>query len=180
MSVDFAFTIETEQLAKGLRPSKRVSRDSKYLTESTGAVGRDNVLSAVDELTRIDTSDITDAFPFPQLFVFIDLVIVCSKTKIYEWVSEALVEKIEVTAESTWSAVDFYGYVYMSNGEVAVVRNPDTGVYTETTDLPTANSILNYNGQVMIGAPGTNVLGVNSTLPSSVFSLTLSQEGSWV
>ena len=179
MSTNLNFTIEAEQLAKGLRPSSRTPRDKKYLVESKGATGRDGVLAAVEELTRIDTSEITDAFPFPQLFVFTNIIIVCSSTKIYEWLGSALVEKLEVTAGSTWSAVDFYSYAYLSNGKVAVVRDYGTGEYSITTDLPTANCILNYNGQVVIGAPDVTIPGVSLLFNASVFDLTLSQLGDW-
>lgn len=179
MAGAFSFVIEAEQLSRGLRPSKRVARNSKYLIESKGAVGRDGVLAAIDELTRMDTSGIKDVFPFPQLFVFTNMIIVCSSTKIYEWVDGALVEKLEVTAGSTWSAVDFYSYAYLSNGKVAVVRDYGTGEYSITTDLPTANSILNYNGQVVIGAPDVTIPGVSLLFNASTFDLTLSQEGLW-
>ena len=148
----FTFTIPADQLAKGLRPSKRVPRNAKYLVESKGAVGRNGVLSAVNELVRIDTSLITDSFPFPQLFVFTNLIIVCGQTKIYELTDSGLVEKLTVAAGSTWTAVDFYDYFYISNRKVAVVRNADTKEYTESVELPVGNSILNYNGQVIVGA----------------------------
>ena len=79
----FSVTIDTSKLSKGLRPSKRMPRNSGFLVECKGAVGRDNVLQTLDELTRIDTSVITDAYPYPQIFVFTNLIIVCSQTKIY-------------------------------------------------------------------------------------------------
>jgi len=60
-----------------------------------------------------------------------------------------------VAAGQTWAAVDFYDYIYMSNGAVAVVRDPNTGTFSTTTDQPTAVAICNYNGQVMIGSPGS-------------------------
>jgi len=179
MAKPFTFTIEADQLARGLRPSKRVARNSKYLVESKGAVGRDGILSAIDALTRMVTGTITDTFPFPQLFVFTNMIIVCSQTKIYEWVGGALVLKLTVAAGSTWTAVDFYSYVYMSNGKVAVVRSADTGEYSETTELPTGNSILNYNGQVVVGSPDTTIPGVSLLIDASTFALTLSQQGSW-
>jgi len=127
----------------------------------------------------MDTSDITDTFPFPQLFVFTNMIIVCSSTKIYEWVGGSLVEKLEVTAGSTWSAVDFYSYAYLSNGEVAVVRDYGTGEYSITTDLPTANTILNFNGQVVIGAPDANVSGASLLFKADPFEVTVSQHGAW-
>ena len=179
MSQAFSFPIEAEQLIAGLRPSKRVPRNAKYLTESKGALGRDGALSSIDELTRIATTEITDGFPFPQIFVFTTMIIVCSKTKIYEWVVGALVEKLVVSAGYTWSAVDFYEYVYMSNGKVAVIRDSGTRAYSITTDLPTANAILNYNGQVIIGAPDIEIPGAGTIISADVLSLTITQRGSW-
>lgn len=140
------------KLAKGLRPSKRMPRNSGYLTQCIGAVGRDGVLQALDQFSRLATGD-TDSFPYPQLFVFTNMIIVCSSTKIYEWVSSALVEKLEVAAGSTWCALDFVDYVYMSNGMVAVVRDAGTKTYSITSELPTSMAACNFNGQVLLGAP---------------------------
>ena len=145
--------IDAGELSRGLRPSKRMPRNSKFLTECSGAVGRDGVLSVLDEVTRIATTAITDDFPYPQIFVFTNVIIVCSSTKVYEWVSSALVEKIEVSAGSTWVALDFNDYIYLSNGNVAVVRDAWDKTYSETTDLPTAMAACNFNGQVILGAP---------------------------
>ena len=128
MSKAFSVTIKSNELARGLRPSRRVPRNSGFLVTCVGATGKDGTLSALDEITRIDTSDITDVFPYPQIFVLTNMIIVCSSTKIYEWTG-SLVEKLEVTAGSSWTVVDFYNYVYMSNGAVVVVRDPATGVY---------------------------------------------------
>ena len=177
---DFTFTIAAEELAKGLRPSAKSPRDKKFLVEAVGAVGRDGVLAAIDELTRMDTSEISDAFPFPQLFVFTNFIIVCSSTKIYEWNSGSLTLKHTATVQkSIWTAVDFYDYVYMSNGAVAVVRDATLGTYSETTDLPTTTSILNYNGQVIVGAPDTYVPGVNLSMLADELDITLTQHGDW-
>ena len=149
----FSFTITSEQLSKGLRPSKRVPRDSGFLTKCSGAVGRDQVLQILDEYSRIDTSTISDGFPFPQIFMFTNLIIVCSATKIYEWVASSLVEKIEVASGGRWAAMAIYNSVYMSNGVVAVIKDPTSFAYSTTSDLPIFSSICNYNGQIMISAP---------------------------
>jgi len=58
-----------------------------------------------------------------------------------------------VTAGIAWSAVDFYDYIYMSNGKVAVRRRATDGLWEIAADLPIASGIVNFNGQVMIGAP---------------------------
>lgn len=151
----FSFTIGTDELARGLRPTKRASRNSKFLVECNGAVALDGVLQVLNDLEddRIDTSAITDGFPYPQIFVFRNLIIVCGETKIYELVSGALSLKLTVAAGITWSAVDYHDFVYMSNGKVTVRRNATDLTWEETTDYPIASAICDYNGQIFIGAP---------------------------
>jgi hypothetical protein len=61
--------------------------------------------------------------------------------------------KLTVTTGSTWTAVDFFDYIYLSNETVTVVRSTN-GTYALTTDFPTANAICNFNGQVIVGSPG--------------------------
>ena len=177
MANEFSITINSQQLSRGLRPSKRVPRNSQYLIECKGAVGRDGTLQVIDQLTRIATTAITDAFPYPQIFVFTNVIIVCSQTKIYEWVSGALVLKLTVTAGSTWTAVDFFDYVYMSNGKVAVIRDATSKVYSTTTTLPTAASICNFQGQVLVGAPDTVIPGASLTMKADPIILTTTQLG---
>ena len=180
MSKDFTFTVSSDQLTRGLRPSKRAPRDSKFLVESKGAIGQDGVLCAIDQLTRTATAEVTDAFPFPQLFVFTNLIIVCGRLKIYELTSGSLSLKYTATTGgSTWTAVDFYNYVYLSNGREAVTRNPDTGVYSLSSTLPKAMSLCNFNGQVIVGAPDAVVDGASLSMKAGVLELTVSQQGSW-
>lgn len=147
----FTLSIESEQLSKGLRPSKRLQRDSNFLTVCNGAVGRDGVLCTIDQLTRMVTDVIVDGFPYPQVFVLTSMIIVCGLTKIYELVEGVLIEKLTVTAGNTWSLVDFNDYVYMSNGMVAVTRSAADKTYSLSTTLPVANAICNNNGQIIIG-----------------------------
>jgi len=156
---EFSITIDSKELSRGLRPSKRMPRNSKLLVECTGAVGRDEVLQILDELTRMDTDfasegfDPLPPFPFPQIFGFVNLIIVCTQTVIYEWIDSALVEKLDIEEDnsgSTWCAVDFHEFVYMSNARVAVVRSVLTGAYSITTDQPVAMSMCDYHGQVLI------------------------------
>ena len=180
MAKAFNITIDAKTLAKGLRQSKRMPRNSGFLTVCDGATGKDGTLSALEELTRIDTSVITDVFPYPQIFVLTNMIIICSSTKIYELVGDDLVEKLEVEAGSSWVAVDFYNYVYMSNGKVAVIRSSDTGIYSETSDLPTASSMDDFNGQVIIGSPDEIIPGIGLLINAGVFETTLVQLGDWV
>ena len=202
---NFLLKIDSGDLSKGLRPSRRAPRNSGYLTQCDGAVGRDGVLQVLDQLTKMDVTSsevtgtdakiytcklnhtsaadnrpitganyatywelkgstggvwvidttykalIADGFPYPQIFVFTNMIIVCSATKIYEWVAGALVLKLTVTTGDTWSCVDFHDYIYMSNGVVAVIRDAMDKTYKVVTDLPVAKAICNFNGQVVVG-----------------------------
>jgi len=175
----FTLSIGSDSLAKGLRPSSKLPRNNGYLITCDGAIGKDATLATLDEVTRIATSTITDVFPYPQIFVFTNMIIVCSSTTIYEWVNSALVPKLVTTAGSTWSAVDFYDYVYMSNGTVAVVRSATDKTYSETTDLPTSMAACNFNGQMFIGAPDLSGLGANLTVNAGAGTATLTGTGEW-
>lgn len=153
----FTHTIGSEELSRGLRPSKRVPRNSKFLVDSIGAVGKDKVLQVIDDLEndRIDSlTDITDGFPYPQIFVFTELILVCGETEIFEWDGSTLTSVIgPVAAGELWSALDFFNFIYLTNGTVSIVRDPNTGVYSTTTDYPIARASCNYNGQVFVGSP---------------------------
>ena len=150
----FVYNLGSAELARGLRNSKRVPRNGKFLVECVGAVGLDNVLQVIDDLEndRIDTSAILDTFPFPQIFVLTKMIIVCGKTEIFEYVGGSLVSKIAaLTTGQLWSVVDYFEFVYMSNGVVSVLREPTSGVYSITAVQPVAGAICDFNGQVVIG-----------------------------
>lgn len=165
-------------LARGLRPSARAARNTVFLVESVGMVGRDGVLSAIDELSRLSTSDITDTFPFPQIFVCTHVILICGRVKIYELVSGSLSEKIEATVGGgRWCCMDFDDYIYLSNGEVAIIRSTTDKSYSETSDLPTATGALNYNGQMMITAPDVSGLAANLVAIASPITVTTTLHG---
>lgn len=148
----FAFNIDGESLSKGLRPSKRIARNSKFMVECVGAVGKDKVLSVLEDLEsgRIDTSIITDSFPYPQIFVLVNFILICGSTEIYTYDGSTMTLQIDVgTSGLTWSVVESYDYIYMSNCAVAVVRDPLSGTFS-ISNLPAARAMCNYNGQVII------------------------------
>ena len=155
----FTFTVKAKELSRGLRPAKQNPRDNDFLVTCVGAVGKNEVLQVPDELVRLATGLIKDGFPFPQIFVFINMIIVCGLTKIYEWDGTTLELKYTApNAGGVWSAVDFYDYAYLSNGKIAVVRKSSDYTYDDSTPLPSATAICNYNGQVIIGAPNATGL----------------------
>src|SRR4030067_85186 len=152
----FTFRVDSGELARGLRPSKRSPRNTKFMIQCVGAVGLDNVLQVIDDLenNRIDTiATILDAFPYPQVFVFTNLILICGRQDIYEYDGTLTHVLGPITAGQLWSAVDFFRFIYMTNGAVSVLRDPDSGAYSTTAIQPVANTICNFNGQVIIGAP---------------------------
>lgn len=136
----------------GLRPSKRSARNKDFLTECYGAVGLDDVLQVLDNLqsSDIDTSALAGvAFPYPQLFVLSNVILVCTSTKIYEYASASLILKYTAAAGDPWEVVDFHSYLYLSNRVAAVVKNSMTGVYAAST-LYLTRAMCNFNGQVIV------------------------------
>lgn len=175
---NFTATIPSDKLVRGLRPSKRTPRNEGYLTQAQGAVGQDGVLQAIESLTRLATATITDAFPFPQIFVFTNVIIVCGLKKLYEWDGSTLTLKYTATtASGPWTAVDFYDCVYLSNGVEAVVRDAGKKTYAIDTDLPAAYALCNFNGQVLAGAPDVGGLGAKLVMPDGTVTATCSVTG---
>lgn len=152
----FTLNIQASSLARGMRPHKSARRNEEYLIECVGAVGLDGVLQVLEDISenQLDTAVIADGFPYPQIFVFTNLTLVCGETDIYEDVAGVLTHRIgPVAAGCPWSAVEFFDFIYMSNGVVTVVRHAEDGTFEVVTDHPTASAICNFNGQVLVGAP---------------------------
>jgi len=149
----FTFEIGPEDLSRGLRPRKTLPRNEKFLVECFGAIGYERALQTIEDLSDliVDTSLITDGYPFPQIFCFTNHTIVCGHFDIYELVGGSLELKFSGPGGIRWTAVDFNDFIYLTNDKVSVVRNPD-GTY-ELSDLPFGTSLCNFNGQVLIGAP---------------------------
>lgn len=96
----FTYVINSDDLAKGLRPSKHVPRNSRFLTECNGAIGLDSVLQALEDLSEnvVDTSALAGLqFPFPQLFNLNGVVIVATESEIYELINGVLDLKLTIS-----------------------------------------------------------------------------------
>lgn len=172
----FSHKIKGADLSKGLRRSKRNPRNTGFSIVCNGAVGKDGILQTIEEVTRMATSTITDTFPFPQLFVFTNLIIVCGLKKVYEWTG-SLSLKHTASPGGLWSAVDFYDYIYLSNGVEAVVRSASTGAYSISSSLYKASAMCNYNGQVILGAPDTVGEGASLNMVADVGEIELTAHG---
>ena len=168
---DFNYPI-TEHLKKGLAVTYN-PRNVPFLVESIGAFPYEGKLQAIKEFERIDTSSLGAlSFPYPQLFVFSDSILVCTQTKIYELVDNALVLKIEnLPAGQTWSAVDFKTYIYLTNAMCVVEKNSQNGVYALNITLPFGMCVCNYNGQILLGSPNTPKPVIETKLPLIIMSV---------
>lgn len=154
---DFTYPI-TKHL-QGLAPVRNV-RNNPYLIEAIGAVPYEGVLEAVEQFSRIDTSALTTSFPYPQLFVLSDVIVVCNQTAIYELSSSTLTLKISgLTAGVTWSLVDFKTFLYFTNGKIAVKKDSQTNLYSIDSSLPFGTALCNFNGQVFLGSPNCQASG---------------------
>jgi hypothetical protein len=153
LDTGFSMFLDSKDVSKGLRPSSRSPRNTEFDIVCSGVIGRDGVLARQESMTRIDTSVITDAFPYPQIFVFPELIIIFGSTKIYEYNGTTLTLKLTVTAGNLWSCVAKGLYAYMSNGVVSVERSPESGVYALASDVPIVESICDFNNQIIVGAP---------------------------
>lgn len=150
----FTDSISGDELAKGLRTSEKAARNTKFLIECVGGVGIDGIMQVIDDLesNRIDTSALTGGFPYPQIFIFPNIIIVCDEDTIYEYDGAALSDVIgPVTIGNIWTVVGIHDFVYLSNGEVAIVRSPTSGIYELVSDQPVAEALCNYNGQILAG-----------------------------
>jgi len=144
-------------MSKGLRPSKRLPSNNSMMVECKGAVGRDGSLSSIPQITRNSLFDdalvVQGDFPFPQILISDNLIVVCNRTSLLEYKSGSLSLKFDASDYSggrwSWSASG--GYAYLSNGVVSVERDPLTELYSISTKLPKAMAICNYNGQTIIG-----------------------------
>lgn len=159
----FSYTIR-EPLAKGLAPNLN-PRNLPMLTDSIGAFPFNNILQALQTFTTIDVTSILGggslAFPYPQMFVTDNFVIVCTQTVIYEWSGSSLTAKTgTLTAGIPWSCLDFKDYIYLTNGKVAVTRNAASKAYAVDATVPFATCCCNFNGQVLLGSPNKAVTSI--------------------
>lgn len=174
MAKPFSVVLNADQIKVGLRKSSRSPRNTGAMAECAGMVGNNGVLAAVAELTQLDTSFITEEFPFPQFFVLTNLIIVCDSKHIYEWNGSSFVLKYTATnSNGLWAIGDYYEFLYLSNGIDSVTRDPVTKAYEVSTTLPTFSAICNFNGQTIIGNPDTGASYLTFCAYDGNFSLVI-------
>ena len=148
----FALMLEREDLTKGLKPKGTVARNEKFLEELTGGFVHENQLQSLDLLSRTSIGALSFTFPWPQLLVLPNLILLCGPTKIYERVGTSWTLRKTASVEgSLWACVAFEDYLYLSNGKVVITRSTG-GTWAEVTTLPKAMALCNFNGQVFAGS----------------------------
>jgi len=146
----FTLTLFNDSLSKGLRSKVSNIRNNDGMELLQSLVGKDGVLQAIDDISCIDIGTITATFPYPQIYVLSNFILLFTSTQIYELNNTTWELKLTTSAKELWQVVDFITYLYISNNEVAVIRNSLTQEYS-ISSLPAANALCNYNGQVLIG-----------------------------
>lgn len=146
-------------LNRGLAP-KNNPRNNPLLVDSTGMFVNSGALESVEEFTRMTLpSGESFTFPYPQLFVLSDFIVLCNEDKIWEWGGSSWILKRKwLTPGTTWTCVDRKNYLIFSNMQVTVTRNPISGVYDIDTDLP-YGSYGDFNGQLCVGSPNVPASG---------------------
>ena len=113
-------------------------------------------------VNRLSLSTETVTFPYPQIFICRDTVIVCSQTEIYELISGVLVRRASnLTAGTTWSVVDFERLIMLSNSKVLVTRDAESLAWSEYSGstLPTFTAACNFKGQLLVGGADVGASG---------------------
>jgi hypothetical protein len=164
-----------EFIKKGLAPNKN-KRNNPMLILSEGMFPYEGVLQSVRDFTdnQIDfhigdylvtdsgnyiTRDdgikiVTDTvqFPYPQIWVLTDVIVVAMQSTIMELEGSTLVSKIDgITAGDTYTLLDYYTFIYMSNGVEAITKNPLSSDYTVNSTVPIARASCDFNGQAILG-----------------------------
>lgn len=147
----FTYTISGDALVAGLPKAKGQTRNSPGLEEIAGMAVVDGQLQALPDLVQLATAEIADGFPYPQLFVLANLVLIMGENTIYEYSAAGLTLKYTGTADSLWNVADFNTYIICSNGTDVVVRDGLSGTYSTSAAIPACHGLCNYNGQLMIG-----------------------------
>jgi hypothetical protein len=137
-------------------------RNKPLLTQSTGAMIYEGLLSSVQDLTafQMDLSYYQDPahggpilWPYPQLFTLSDVIVICLETIILEQEGASLIKKLDglPSLGYGWCLLDFHNYVYLSNGATAVTRDPLTMKYAIDSTVPICMAACDFNGQVLLG-----------------------------
>lgn len=142
--------------------------DALHLSPYIG--GLKNNLEGLIDLLSLDQNILQKQsnFPYPQLFVLTDLVLLCYPGEIYEVNNPQRPEQFYKVFETPkvakpWTVADFGTYLVLSNGACRVQKDPSTKAYTEILNdprFPNAEVFAAFNGQCLAGGIDNNWTGI--------------------
>lgn len=152
----FAVNLDSETLLKGLRTHSNQPRNKPGLETLKGVMGKDGTLQRIfaSDFTRITGANIdTGNHPFPQIYRLNKHFIICNVASIVEYDGNTWNTKISGLTPSAypWYVASSYDWIYLTNGTVAVIRNPETNTYALSTSAPVGLGVCNFNGQIIVG-----------------------------
>jgi len=156
----FAQSIKTDDLVSGLAQEKNIARDTKFLAQSSFAVGYAGALATVPDLSEKQIISPVTYWPFPQLEQLARVTFVLTHNAIYA--KEGNYLSLLWSGESTfnrWSVADFLNFVLFSNGKEVLEYHRDTNSIIPSlkyninndTGCPAFKACINYNGQLLLG-----------------------------
>ena len=145
---------------KGLVPKENI-RNSLFLTESLGAFPYQGVLITSENFSanQIDASALACTFPFPQIFVLSEVILICTPTAIYEYPDLTTPKISGLTTGTLWSVADYKRFILLTNSQVVVKKDSGTGLYSIDTTRPAGTCIADFNGQMFLTSPNRAVVG---------------------
>jgi hypothetical protein len=137
--------------SNGLRPKEELSQNPAYLSQATNIYLSEDGCFDAEKFTRTFALD-EDA----QIFPTYKGVFVLTKDTLYGYENAILTQLLTgLIKGGLWSVADFGDYILFTNGEVNLVRNPTTGIFTTDngTVFPLARCICAHRGRLILGGP---------------------------
>lgn len=166
-------------IVRGLNNKKSPRLNDPGFHHCNGCYPYQERLESLDPMVFIDASGLDCTFPYPQLFVLQEVIIVASASVICEYTPTmgagpySLIPGVGGMAPgdaiggggtfnemltglpvgSTWEVLDYGPFVALTNGVVTVTRDPIAGSYSVSQVMPASYACGDYNGQAVIGSP---------------------------
>lgn len=167
---EFFYAIE-EHLRNGLCPDDQVTTGAPYLAEAQNAVPVPYGVKTPRVLTApYDGEDITEEWPFPQLFEGEETALLCGQSTIYEVASDYTLTELNLDIEpgGQWQVVFFGNSWFATNGETfawKIAANADGYGFADahaSSDLK-VNCLAKINNRLVLGGVSGAEDGYGST-----------------
>lgn len=145
------------ELVAGLRPDDRLQRNQQFLYEAFNVLARKEGLSGFESITDPFNGTLTVDFPFPQIYVGKEEILLLGKTQISEvdelstpWDYTAIpIEDYEDIPEGgVWHVADFNGSWYLFNGSCIIGKIDGEVFVNDQIDVSTGT---NFRGRCIVG-----------------------------